>query len=59
MSEQDSMRQGVMFGKRAMLALAIQMFENMKSQDPTDTDYSLSNVITIADAIAALRELEC
>ena len=59
MSEQDSMRQGVMFGKRAMLALAIQMFENMKSQDPTDTEYSMSNVITISEAIEALRELEC
>ncbi|CAB4123727.1 hypothetical protein UFOVP46_82 [uncultured Caudovirales phage] len=58
MSEQDVLRQGIMFGKRAMLELAITMFEKMKSQDPTDTAYSIANVLTIDEAIEALRELE-
>ena len=59
MSEQDAMRQGILFGKRVMLELAIIMFEKMKSQDPTDTAYSMANVITLDEAIEALRELEC
>lgn len=58
MSEQDTMRQGVMFGKRAMLELAITMFEKMKSQNPTDTSYSISNVMTIDEVIEALKELK-
>lgn len=58
MSEQETMRQGIMFGKRAMLALAVTMFEGMKSQDPTDTSYSISNTLTIDEVIKALKELE-
>jgi hypothetical protein len=58
MSEQETLRQGIKFGKRAMLELSILMFEKMKSQDPTDTSYSMANVMTIDEVIAALRELE-
>ncbi|CAB4124023.1 hypothetical protein UFOVP45_103 [uncultured Caudovirales phage] len=58
MSEQEALRQGIMFGKRAMLELSIMMFEKMKSQDPTDTPYSISNTLTIDEVINALRELE-
>lgn len=58
MSEQDTMRQGVLFGKRVMQEQVIAMFESMKSNDPTDTEYSLSNVITISEAILAVQKLE-
>jgi hypothetical protein len=57
-SEQDTMRQGILFGKRAMQAQVIQLFESMKSQDPTDTPYSIANVITIQEAIQAINSLE-
>lgn len=59
MNEQETLRQGITFGKRAMLELAIVMFEKMKSEDPTDTSYSMSNVLTIDEVINALKELEC
>lgn len=57
MSEQESLRQGILFGKRAMQSQVIELFEGMKSQDPTDAPYSMSNVITIQEAIQAVSSL--
>jgi hypothetical protein len=58
MSEQESLRQGILFGKRAMQSQVIELFESMKSQNPTDAPYSMSNVITIQEAIQAVSSLE-
>lgn len=58
MSEQETLRQGVMLGKQVMQNQVIAMFESMKSNDPTDTEYSLSNVITISEAILAVQKME-
>lgn len=58
MSEQETLRQGIMFGKQVMHDQVIALLESMKSTDRTDTDYSLSNVITIAEAIEAIKNME-
>jgi hypothetical protein len=58
MSELETLRQGVRLGKHVMHEQVIKMFKSMKSNDPTDTEYSLSNVITIAEAIQAVQNME-
>lgn len=58
MSEQETLRQGVLMGKQVMQQHIIELFESMKSNDPTDTEYSLSNVITIAEAIQAVQDMD-
>lgn len=58
MSEQDILRQGVLLGKQVMQTQVIAMFESLKSNDPTDTEYSLSNVITLSEAILAVEKME-
>jgi hypothetical protein len=55
MSEQDALRQGIMLGKQAMQNQIVSMFESMKSTDKTDTSYSMANVITIDEAIEAVK----
>lgn len=55
MSEQESLRQGIMLGKQAMQNQIVAMFESMKSTDKTDTSYSMANVITIDEAIQAIK----
>jgi len=57
MSEQESLRQGIMLGKQTMQSQVISMFESMKSTDKTDTDYSMANVITITEAIEAVKTI--
>lgn len=57
MNEQETLRQGVLFGKQVMQEQVIAMFEAMKSADPTDAPYSMSNVITIAEAIEVVKRL--
>jgi hypothetical protein len=58
MNEQETLRQGVLMGKHVMHEQVIEMFKSMKSNDPTDTEYSLSNVITIAEAIEAVKNMD-
>jgi hypothetical protein len=55
MNEQESLRQGIMLGKQAMQNQIVAMFESMKSTDKTDTSYSMANVITIDEAIQAIK----
>lgn len=57
MSEQETLRQGVVLGKQVMQNQVVEMFEAMKSNDPTDAPYSMSNVITIAEAIEAVKSM--
>jgi hypothetical protein len=56
MSELKTLRQGVRLGKHVMQKQIIELFESMKSNDPTDTDYSIANVLTIAEAIEAVKK---
>jgi hypothetical protein len=57
MSEQESLRQGIMLGKQTMQNQIVSMFESMKSSDKTDTAYSIANVITITEAIEAVKNV--
>ena len=57
MSEQETLRQGIMLGKEAMKREVVAMFESMKSTDATDTSYSISNTLTISEAIEAVINL--
>lgn len=50
--------QGINMGKQVMKDQILKMFEQMKSDDPTDTAYSLSNIIMIDEAIDAVRGLD-
>jgi hypothetical protein len=58
MSEQETLRQGVMLGKEAMKQQVLAMFKSMKSTDKTDTAYSIANVITLDEAIQAVEQVE-
>ena len=57
MSEQDSLRQGINLGKQTMQNQIISLFESMRSTDKTDTDYSIANVVTITEAIEAVKSI--
>ena len=57
MTEQESILQGVSLGKKAMQSQIVELLESMKSKDKTDTDYSMSNVITIEEAINLVSRL--
>lgn len=47
-----------LLGVDAGLNRVIAELESKKSPDPVDTEYSLSNVITISEAIAIVRQLK-
>lgn len=58
MSENEAtLINGINMGKQVMKDQIIEMFEEMKSDDPTDTAYSLSNIIMIDEAINAVRAM--
>lgn len=57
MSESETLTLGVRMGKKVMQDEVIAMFKAMQSTDSTDTEYSLSNVITLKEAIAAVEQL--
>lgn len=44
-------------GKAARSKEIVDMFKAMRSHDRTDTDYSIANVLTIAEAIKAVEEV--
>lgn len=59
MSENEAtLINGINMGKQVMKDQIIEMFEEMKSDDPTDTAYSLSNIIMIDEAINAIKSLD-
>lgn len=54
MNEQEKV-QFVSLGKQVRDKELIEMFKGMKSKDATDADYSIANVLTIAEVISAIE----
>jgi hypothetical protein len=55
MTESETLAQGIRMGKKVMQEEVVAMFKSMKSNDATDTEYSMANVLTISEAIEAVK----